>query len=90
MFLPAALSTVRNMFTEGAERNKALGIWGALAALGATGGVVFGGMLTRFAGWQYVFLLNVPVGVVALLLIRRVVPESRVDTPGAAMTRSAR
>jgi MFS family permease len=67
------------MFTEGAERNKALGIWGALAALGATAGLVFGGLLTRFAGWQYVFWLNVPVGVVALLLIRRVVPESRVD-----------
>jgi EmrB/QacA subfamily drug resistance transporter len=80
MFLPAALSTVRNMFTEGAERNKALGIWGGLAALGATFGVVFGGILTRFAGWQYIFLLNVPVGVVALLLIRRVVPETRVNT----------
>jgi EmrB/QacA subfamily drug resistance transporter len=79
MFLPAALSTVRNMFTEGAERNKALGIWGALAALGATAGLVFGGLLTRFAGWQYIFLVNVPVGVVALLLIRRVVPETRVD-----------
>src|SRR5437764_11877247 len=80
MFLPAALSTVRNMFAEGAERNKALGIWGALAALGATAGLVFGGLLTRFAGWQYIFLLNVPVGVVSLLLIRRVVPETRVDT----------
>jgi EmrB/QacA subfamily drug resistance transporter len=80
MFLPAALSTVRNMFNEGAERNKALGIWGALAALGATAGLVFGGLLTHFAGWQYVFLLNVPVGVVALLLIRQVVPETRVDT----------
>jgi EmrB/QacA subfamily drug resistance transporter len=80
MFLPAALSTVRNMFTEGAERNKALGIWGGLAALGATFGVVFGGLLTRFAGWQYIFLLNVPVGVVALLLVRRVVPETRVHT----------
>ena len=79
MFLPAALSTVRNMFSEGAERNKALGIWGALAALGATAGLVFGGLLTRYAGWQYVFWLNVPVGVVALLLIRRVVPETRVD-----------
>jgi EmrB/QacA subfamily drug resistance transporter len=79
MFLPAALSTVRNMFTEGAERNKALGIWGGLAALGATGGLVFGGLLTRFAGWQYVFLMNVPVGVVALLLIRRVVPETGVE-----------
>jgi EmrB/QacA subfamily drug resistance transporter len=80
MFLPAALSTVRNMFTEGAERNKALGIWGALAALGATAGLVFGGLLTRFAGWQYVFLLNVPVGTVALVLIQRAVPETRVDT----------
>jgi len=80
IFLPAALSTVRNMFAEGAERNKALGIWGALAALGATGGLVFGGLLTRFAGWQYVFLLNVPVGVIALLLIRRVVPETGVAT----------
>jgi EmrB/QacA subfamily drug resistance transporter len=80
MFLPAALSTVRNMFAEGAERNQALGIWGALAALGATAGLVFGGLLTRFAGWQYVFLLNVPVGLVSLLLIRRFVPETRVDT----------
>jgi MFS family permease len=68
------------MFTEGAERNKALGIWGGLAALGATFGVVFGGLLTRFAGWQYIFLLNVPVGVVALLLVRRVVPETRVES----------
>ncbi len=80
MFLPAALSTVRNMFAEGAERNKALGIWGALAALGATAGLVFGGLLTRFAGWQYIFWLNVPVGVVSLLLIRGVVPETRVDS----------
>ena len=78
-FLPAALSTVRNMFAEGAERNKAIGIWGALSALGATAGLVFGGLLTRFAGWQYVFLLNVPVGVGALMLIPRVVPESHAD-----------
>jgi EmrB/QacA subfamily drug resistance transporter len=80
VFLPDPFSPLRNMFTEGAERNKALGIWGGLAALGATFGVVFGGILTRFAGWQYVFLLNVPVGVVALMLIRRVVPETRVHT----------
>jgi EmrB/QacA subfamily drug resistance transporter len=84
MFLPAALSTVRNMFAEGAERNKALGIWGALAALGATAGLAFGGLLTRFAGWQYVFLVNVPVGVVALALIRRVVPETRADVGRAS------
>ena len=49
--LPAALSIVMNMFAEGAERNKALGLWGAIGASGATVGVVAGGLLTRYAGW---------------------------------------
>jgi EmrB/QacA subfamily drug resistance transporter len=75
--LPAALSIVMNMFSEGAERNKALGLWGAIGASGATVGVLAGGALTRYAGWQYIFYLNVPVGATALLLARRVVPESR-------------
>jgi EmrB/QacA subfamily drug resistance transporter len=75
--LPAALSIVMNMFTEGAERNKALGLWGAIGASGATIGVLAGGALTRYAGWPYIFYLNVVVGAAALLLTRRVVPESR-------------
>jgi MFS family permease len=75
--LPAALSTVMNMFPEGAERNKALGLWGAIGASGATIGVLVGGALTRYAGWPYIFYLNVAVGGVTLLLARRVVPESR-------------
>jgi EmrB/QacA subfamily drug resistance transporter len=75
--VPAALSIVMNMFREGAERNKALGIWGAIGAAGATIGVVAGGVLTRYAGWQYIFYLNVPIGAAALLLARRVVPDSR-------------
>ena len=75
--LPAALSIVMNMFPEGAERNKALGIWGAIGASGATVGVLAGGALTRYAGWPYIFYLNVAVGGAALLLTRRVVPESR-------------
>jgi EmrB/QacA subfamily drug resistance transporter len=75
--LPAALSIVMNMFTEGAERNKALGAWGAIGAFGATFGVITGGLLTRYAGWEYIFFLNVPVGVSALLLAPRIVPESR-------------
>jgi EmrB/QacA subfamily drug resistance transporter len=75
--VPAALSIVMNMFAEGAERNKALGIWGGIGAAGATIGVLAGGLLTRYAGWQYIFYLNVPIGVAALLLARRVVPESR-------------
>jgi EmrB/QacA subfamily drug resistance transporter len=75
--LPAALSIVMNMFSEGAERNKALGAWGAIGALGATIGLLVGGTLTRYAGWQYIFYLNVAIGGIALLLTRRVVPESR-------------
>ena len=75
--LPAALSIVMNMFSEGAERNKALGIWGGIGAAGATIGVLAGGLLTRYAGWQYIFYLNVPIGAAALMLARRVVPESR-------------
>ena len=75
--LPAALSIVMNMFREGAERNKALGIWGGIGAAGATIGVLAGGLLTRYAGWAYIFYLNVPIGAAALLLARRVVPESR-------------
>jgi MFS family permease len=78
--LPAALSIVMNMFKEGAERNRALGIWGGLGAAGATVGVIAGGVLTRYAGWQYIFYLNVPIGVAALLLAPRIVPESRADT----------
>jgi EmrB/QacA subfamily drug resistance transporter len=75
--LPAALSIVMNMFAEGAERNKALGLWGAIGAGGATFGVIIGGLLTRYAGWEYIFFLNVPVGAAALLLAPRIVPESR-------------
>jgi len=77
LVLPAALSIVMNMFSEGAERNKALGLWGAIGASGATVGVLAGGALTRYAGWPYIFYLNVVVGGVALLLTGRVVPESR-------------
>ncbi|HEY1324349.1 MAG TPA: MFS transporter [Streptosporangiaceae bacterium] len=75
--LPAALSIVMNMFSEGAERNKALGIWGGIGAAGATAGLLAGGLLTRYAGWEYIFYLNVPIGTAALVLTRRVVPESR-------------
>jgi EmrB/QacA subfamily drug resistance transporter len=78
--LPAALSIVMNMFGEGAERNKALGIWGGLGAGGATVGLIAGGLLTRYAGWLYIFYLNVPIGTIALALTPLVVPESRRTT----------
>jgi EmrB/QacA subfamily drug resistance transporter len=80
IMLPSALSIVMNMFAEGAERNKALGIWGGLGAAGATVGVIAGGLLTRYVGWEYIFYLNVPIGVVALALAPRIVPESRLAT----------
>jgi EmrB/QacA subfamily drug resistance transporter len=80
IMLPAALSIVMNMFEEGAERNKALGIWGGLGAGGATVGVIAGGLLTRYAGWQYIFYLNVPIGAAALALAPRIVPDSRLLT----------
>src|SRR6516162_11819316 len=76
--LPAALSIVMNMFPEGPERNKALGIWGAMGAMGATVGLVTGGLLTRYIGWEYIFFLNVPIGAAALALAPKIVPESRV------------
>ncbi len=78
--LPAALSIVMNMFAEGPDRNKALGIWGGIGAAGATFGLIAGGLLTRYLGWQYIFLLNVPVGAAALFLAPRIVPESRLET----------
>jgi EmrB/QacA subfamily drug resistance transporter len=75
--LPAALSIVMNMFSEGAERNKALGIWGGIGAAGATVGLITGGALTRYVGWESIFFLNVPIGVAAMVLAPRIVPESR-------------
>src|SRR5438552_9093664 len=75
--LPAALSIVMNLFEEGPERNKALGIWGGIGAGGATIGLIAGGLLTRYVGWQYIFFLNVPIGAAALVLASRIVPESR-------------
>src|SRR2546423_5660857 len=76
---PAALSIVMTSFEEGAERNKALGIWGALGGSGAAVGVLAGGVLTKYLGWEWIFFVNVPVGVGAFLLAPRFVRESRVE-----------
>jgi EmrB/QacA subfamily drug resistance transporter len=80
VMLPAALSIVMNMFDEGAERNKALGIWGGLGAAAGTTGLIAGGALTRYVGWQWIFLVNVPIGTLALALAPRLVPDSRIET----------
>jgi EmrB/QacA subfamily drug resistance transporter len=76
---PAALSIVMTSFEEGADRNKALGVWGALGGSGAAVGVLAGGILTDYLSWRWIFFVNVPVGIVVLLLAPRIVPESRSD-----------
>jgi EmrB/QacA subfamily drug resistance transporter len=78
--LPAGLSIVLSLFPEGADRNRALGVWGALGAAGATAGLLAGGVLTRYGSWEYIFLLNVPIGLAAIALAYRTVPESRRET----------
>src|SRR6185295_14735321 len=76
---PAALSIVSTTFSEGPERNKALGIWGAIGGSGAAVGVLAGGVLTKYFGWEWIFFVNVPVGIAAFALCRRYVRESRSD-----------
>src|SRR5499427_4801427 len=80
---PSALSIVMTTFEEGAERNKALGIWGALGGGGAAVGVLAGGILTTYLSWRWIFFINVPIGVLALLFTPRVVRESRADAKKA-------
>src|SRR5215213_2605139 len=87
---PAALSLVTVIFEEGAERNKALGVWGAVAGSGGAAGVLLGGMLTEWAGWEWVLFVNVPIGLAAAAAATRILPESRdivehrvFDIPGA-------
>ena len=66
---PAALSIISTTFAEGSERNKALGIWGAMGGSGAAVGVLMGGVLTKWLGWEWIFFVNIPVGVAVLLLV---------------------
>jgi EmrB/QacA subfamily drug resistance transporter len=75
---PAALSLVTVLFEEGSERNKAMGVWGAVAGSGGAVGVLLGGMLTEWAGWEWVLFVNVPVGIAAAALAPRLLPESRI------------
>jgi EmrB/QacA subfamily drug resistance transporter len=76
---PSVFSITMVTFEEGAERNKALGILGAIAGSGAAIGVLLGGILTEYAGWEWIFLVNVPIGVGTLFLVRKYVRESRLD-----------
>jgi EmrB/QacA subfamily drug resistance transporter len=76
---PAALSIVTTTFSDGAERNKALGVWGAVAGSGGAAGVLLGGILTDGLGWEWVLWVNVPVSLIALALSPGLIAESRAE-----------
>jgi EmrB/QacA subfamily drug resistance transporter len=87
---PAALGMIPVLFPDSRERMKALGVWGGIAALGGTFGTVISGSLTGLASWRWIFFINLPVVLFALVMVPRVVAESRmagagrrVDVPGA-------
>ena len=76
---PAALSVIMTSFSEGAERSKALGVWSAIAAGGAAVGLLLGGVITELLSWEWIFFINVPIGLAVILAAYRWVPESRAD-----------
>jgi EmrB/QacA subfamily drug resistance transporter len=77
---PAALSIVTTTFADGAERNKALGVWGAVAGSGGAAGVLLGGVLTDGLGWEWVLWVNVPIGIAAAAMAPTLVGESRSES----------
>jgi EmrB/QacA subfamily drug resistance transporter len=88
---PAALSIILTAFT-GKDRNKALGIWGAVAAGGAAAGVLLGGLLTQYLNWRWNFFVNLPVGVLVIVTAIKLVPKhakevkhNDLDLPGAVL-----
>jgi EmrB/QacA subfamily drug resistance transporter len=80
---PAALSIITTTFAEGAERNRALGIWGAVAGAGGAAGVLLGGILTSGLNWRWVLFVNVPIGIAAAALAPRTLVESRSEAGGS-------
>lgn len=90
---PAALSIVLSEFKEGPERNKAMGVWGGVAAGGAAVGVLLGGVLTQYLSWRWNFFVNVPVGLFVVLAAMRLLPHHigeenkrvSLDLPGAIL-----
>jgi EmrB/QacA subfamily drug resistance transporter len=77
---PSALSIIATTFSDGAERNKALGVWGAVAGAGGAAGVLLGGILTDGLGWEWVLWVNVPVALIAFSLTPGLIPESRSES----------
>jgi EmrB/QacA subfamily drug resistance transporter len=81
MLNPVAMSIIANTFTDDAARAKAIGVWGSVAGLSLASGPVLGGLLVSAIGWRSIFWINVPVGLIAIVLTQRFVPESRAERP---------
>ncbi len=81
MLNPVAMSIIRNVFTDARERAQAIGMWGATVGLSLALGPVVGGALVQSVGWRSIFWINIPVGVAAVALTARFVPESRAPRP---------
>src|SRR5215212_4649409 len=81
MLNPVAMSIIRNVFTDPRERAQAIGVWGGVVGISMALGPVVGGALTDAAGWRSIFWINVPIGILAIALVARVVPESRAARP---------
>jgi len=76
---PATLTILTATFAEGPARARALGAWSAVSSAGASAGALFGGILTEYLSWRWILFVNVPIGVVALVMARRFVPESKAE-----------
>ncbi len=81
LLVPASLSIVRQVFTDPAERARALGMWSAVFGIGVAAGPIIGGALVSAVGWRSIFWVNIPIGLVTWQLARRTVPESRAARP---------
>src|SRR4051812_21534590 len=81
MLNPVAMSIITNTFTDPRERARAIGVWGGVVGISMAAGPVVGGLLVDSVGWRSIFWINLPVGLVALLLTWRYVPESRAPKP---------
>src|SRR3954447_14940571 len=81
MLNPVAMSIIRNVFTDARERARAIGVWGGVVGISMALGPIVGGALVSATGWRSIFWINIPLGILAIVLVTRVVPESRAERP---------